>query len=172
MHLGKVCPRCNIVVHAKEFNRSMRLRKVGPQCNTIVHVKRSVCDYGHAFTLKKRKAPCTAVDEPVNAMKCRNVLLSEEELLVMKQRDKVPEPTQLNLRDFVCQQNVKEHGLSSPATISLLYLDAGAGHGSIDVINIFYLLMTPFFSHSNSTLHAVPFYIICSAVSPDSPSLY
>ena len=67
----------------------------------------------HAFTLKKRKAPCTAVGEPVNAMKCRNVLLSEEELLVMKQRDEVPEPTQSKLRDFVGQQTVKERGLLS-----------------------------------------------------------
>ena len=113
MRLGKVCPQCSTVVHAKEFNRSMCLRKVCPQCNTIVHVKRSVCDCGHAFTLKKRKAPCTADGEPVNAMKCRNALLSEEELLVMKQRDEVPEPTQSNLKDFVCQQTVKERGLPS-----------------------------------------------------------
>ena len=35
----KVCPQCNTVVHAMEFNRSMRLRKVCPQCNTVVHVK-------------------------------------------------------------------------------------------------------------------------------------
>ena len=111
--LGKVCPQCNTVVHAKEFNRSMRLRKVCPQCNTTVHVKRSVCDCGHAFTLKKRKAPYTAVGEPVNTMKCRNALLSEETLLVMKQRDEVSEPTQSNLRDFVCQQTVKERGLPS-----------------------------------------------------------
>ena len=67
----------------------MRLRKVCPQCNTVVHVKRSVCNCGHAFTSKKMKAPCSALGEPENAMKCRKVLLSEEELLVTKQRDKV-----------------------------------------------------------------------------------
>ena len=68
----------------------MRLRKVCPQCNTIVHMKRSVCDCGHAFaSLKKRKARCTAVWEPENAMKHRKALLSEEELLVTKERDKV-----------------------------------------------------------------------------------
>ena len=58
-----------------------------------MHVKRSVCDYGHAcshaFTSKKRKAQCTAVGEPDNAMKRRKALLSEEELLVTKERDKV-----------------------------------------------------------------------------------
>ena len=67
----------------------MRLRKLCPQCNTIVHVKRSVCDCGHAFASKKRKAQCTAVWEPENAMKHRKALLSEEELLVTKERDKV-----------------------------------------------------------------------------------
>ena len=72
-----------------ECNRSMRLRKVFPQCNTVVHVKRSVCDCGHAFASKKRKARCTAVEEPENAMKHRKAFLSEEELLVRKERDKV-----------------------------------------------------------------------------------
>ena len=67
----------------------MRLRKVCPQCNTVVHVKRSVCDCGHAFASIKRNARCTAVWEPENAMKRRKALLSEEELLVMKERDKV-----------------------------------------------------------------------------------
>ena len=54
-----------------------RLRKVCPQCNTVVHVKRSVYDCGHAFASKKRKARCTAVGEPDNAMKRRKALLSE-----------------------------------------------------------------------------------------------
>ena len=31
----------------------MRLRKVCPQCSTVVHVRRSVCECGHAFTLKQ-----------------------------------------------------------------------------------------------------------------------
>ena len=65
----------------------MRLRKVCPQCNTVVHVKRSVCDCGHPFASKKRKARCTAVGEPENAMKRRKAILSEEELLVTKERD-------------------------------------------------------------------------------------
>ena len=72
-----------------ECNRSMRLRKVCPQCNTVVHVKSgSVCDCGHAFASKKRKARCTAVGEPENAMKRRKALglLSEEELLVRKRQ--------------------------------------------------------------------------------------
>ena len=64
----------------------MRLRIVCPQCNTVVHVKRSVCDCYHAFASKAR---CTTVGEPENAMKHRKALLSEEELLVTKERDKV-----------------------------------------------------------------------------------
>ena len=59
----KVCPQCNIVVHAMEYDRSTRLRKVCPQCNTVVHVKRWVCDCDHAFASKKRKAWCIAVGE-------------------------------------------------------------------------------------------------------------
>ena len=72
-----------------ECNRSMCLRKVCGQCNTVVHVKRSVCDCGHAFASKKRKARCTAVGEPENAMKRRKALLPEEGLLVGKESDKV-----------------------------------------------------------------------------------
>ena len=37
----------------------MRLRKVCPQCSTVIHARRSVCEYGHAFTLK-REARITA----------------------------------------------------------------------------------------------------------------
>ena len=84
----KVCPQYNIVVHAMECNRSMRQRKICPQCNTVAHVKRSVCDCGHDFPLKKRKTRCTAVGEPENTIKRRKALLSEEELLVRKERDK------------------------------------------------------------------------------------
>ena len=85
----KVCPQCNTVVHAMECNRSMRQKKVCLQCNTVVHVKRSVYYCGHAFALKKRKAWCTAVGEPENAMERAKALLSEEELLVRKDRDKI-----------------------------------------------------------------------------------
>ena len=37
----------------------MRLRKVCPQCSTVIHARRSVCECGHAFTLK-REARITA----------------------------------------------------------------------------------------------------------------
>ena len=37
----------------------MRLRKVCPQCITVIHARRSVCECGHAFTLK-REARITA----------------------------------------------------------------------------------------------------------------
>ena len=63
--------------------------KVCPQCDTIVYVKRSVCDCCHAFASKKRKARCTTVGEPENAMEHRKALLTKEELLVTKERDKV-----------------------------------------------------------------------------------
>ena len=53
----------------------MCLRKVYPQCNTVVHVKRSVCDCGHAFALKKRKAWCSDDGKPVNAMNVTNFIL-------------------------------------------------------------------------------------------------
>ena len=66
----------------------MRLRKVCPQCNTVVHAKRSVCDCGHAFEEKESTVSATAVGKPENAMKRRKALLSEEELLVTKERDK------------------------------------------------------------------------------------
>ena len=65
----KVCPQCNTIVHAMEWNKSMHLRKVCPQCSTVVHVKRSVCDCGHAFASKDRKARCTAVGESENTIK-------------------------------------------------------------------------------------------------------
>ena len=37
----------------------VRLRKVCPQCSTVIHARRSVCECGHAFTLK-REARITA----------------------------------------------------------------------------------------------------------------
>ena len=70
------------------YIRSMRLRKVCLQCNTVVNVKRSVSDCGHAFASKKRKARCTAVGEPENAMKCCKASLSEEEVLRIKRETK------------------------------------------------------------------------------------
>ena len=53
-----------------------------------MHVKRSICDCGHAVVSNKRKAWCTAVGEPENAMKRRKGLQSEEELLVTKESAK------------------------------------------------------------------------------------
>ena len=75
-----------------------------PQCNTAVHMKRSVCDCGHAFASKKRKARCTAVGEPENAMKHIKALLSEEELLVRNERDKVRKVS--NRASEICEQTL------------------------------------------------------------------
>ena len=63
-----IYPQCNTIVHAMEFNMCIHLRKVCPQCNTVVHVKRSVCDCGHAFASKKRKAQCTVASFPGSHM--------------------------------------------------------------------------------------------------------
>ena len=82
----KVCPQCNIVVHAIQCNRSMHLRKIWPHCNTVVHVKKSVCDWP-CLCIEEKKPWCTAVGEPENAIKSRKALLSDEEL-VRKERDK------------------------------------------------------------------------------------
>ena len=54
----------------------MRLRKVCPQCSTVIHARRSVCECGHAFTLK-REARITA-SSPV---KCKRALESLEDTL-------------------------------------------------------------------------------------------
>ena len=95
----------------------MRLRKVCPQCNTVVHVKGSVCDCGHAFASKKMKARCTAVGESENAMKRRKALLSEEELLVTKQRDKVRSQVHMPLIQVreVLQPLILRRNLSTPS---------------------------------------------------------
>ena len=76
------------MVHVIECNKSMRLRKVCTQCKTAVHLKRSVCDCGHAFASKKRKARCTAVREPENAMKRGKALLSEKRVIISVKRDR------------------------------------------------------------------------------------
>ena len=46
-----------LIVGGKVWNMDrgtgMRLRKVCPQCSTVIHVRRSICECGHAFTLKR-----------------------------------------------------------------------------------------------------------------------
>ena len=53
----------DFIVGGKVWNRDrgtgMRLRKVCPQCSTVIHARRSVCECGHALTLK-REARITA----------------------------------------------------------------------------------------------------------------
>ena len=68
----------------------MHLRKVCSQCkSTIVQVKRSVCGVAMPSHQGKRKHGVLLLHgEPENTMKCRKALLSEEELLVTKERDK------------------------------------------------------------------------------------
>ena len=54
----------------------MRLRKVCPQCSTVIHARRSICECGHAFTLK-REARITAS----SPAKCKRALESLEDTL-------------------------------------------------------------------------------------------
>ena len=45
------------IVGAKVWNidrgTGVRLKKVCPQCSTVIHARRSICECGHAFTLKR-----------------------------------------------------------------------------------------------------------------------
>ena len=111
----------NTVVHAMEWNRSMHPRKLCPQCYAVLYVKRSVCDpvaTGHAFASKKRKAQCTAVGEPENAMKCRKALLSEEELLVRKETKSAKRVRELlkHVSRLCTDKNKTEHMASMRAS--------------------------------------------------------
>ena len=54
----------------------MRLIKVCPQCSTVIHTRRSICECGHAFTLK-REARNTAS----TPTKCKRALESLEDTL-------------------------------------------------------------------------------------------
>ena len=54
----------------------MRLRKVCRQCSTVIHARRSVCECGHAFTLKK-EARITAS----SPAKCKRALESLEDTM-------------------------------------------------------------------------------------------
>ena len=61
----------------------MRLRKVCPQCSTVIHMRRSVCECGDAFTLK-RKARITA-SSPV---KRKRALESLEDTLWRQEKNR------------------------------------------------------------------------------------
>ena len=54
----------------------MHLRKVRPQCDTILHARRSVCRCSHAFP-SKRKVQCIADKEKLQVLKCRRTLESD-----------------------------------------------------------------------------------------------
>ena len=62
----------------------MRLRKVCPQCSTVVHARRSVCECGHAFTLK-REARITAS----NPVKRKRALDFLEDTLSRQERTRM-----------------------------------------------------------------------------------
>ena len=70
------------------MERTMHLRKVCPQCNTILHARWSVCGCGHAFPLK-RKGQCIADKLKSQVMKRKRTLETELETLLRRQKDKV-----------------------------------------------------------------------------------
>ena len=70
------------------MERTMHLRKVCPQCNTILHARRSFCGCGHAFPLK-RKGQCIADKSKSQVMKRKRTLETELETLLRRQKDKV-----------------------------------------------------------------------------------
>ena len=131
----------------------MRLRKVCPQCNTVVHVKRSVCDCGHAFASKKRKARCTAVGEPENATKHRKSLLFEEELLVRKERDKVRKASKRASETREQTLHRQEQNRTHMATYHLACAEGSALQCCSLYNNFFYYpvdISTTVFSHSRA----------------------
>ena len=99
-----------------------------------------------------------------NRMRMASMRESEtfEQTVQRKEGDRMH---QSNLRGFICQQTIKEYCLPSflhRRQCHCCTVDAGAGHGSIHIY-ILYLLMTPFFSHSNSTptCSALSYYSYC-----------
>ena len=62
----------------------MRLRKVCPQCSTVMHARRSICECGHAFTLK-REARNTAS----SPAKCKRALESLEDTLRRQENNRI-----------------------------------------------------------------------------------
>ena len=62
----------------------MRLRKVCPQCSTVIHARRSICECGHAFTLK-REARNTAS----SPAKCKRALESLEDTLRRQENNRI-----------------------------------------------------------------------------------
>ena len=76
------------IVSGKVWNMDrgtgMRLRKVCPQCSTVIHARRSICECGHAFTLK-REASNTAS----SPAKCKRALESLENTLRRQENNRM-----------------------------------------------------------------------------------
>ena len=79
-----------------EPGTGMRLRMVCPQCSTVIHVRRSVCECGHAFTLK-RGALITAS----SPTKCKRALESLEDILRTQENNTT---RMANIRSFEMQE--------------------------------------------------------------------
>ena len=62
----------------------MRLRKVCPQCSTVIHARRSICECGHALTLK-REARNTAS----SPAKLKRALESLEDTLRRQENNRI-----------------------------------------------------------------------------------
>ena len=55
-------------------SKTMPLTKSCPECYAIVNVKKSVCDCGHCFVLKRKVSHDTARKSNRIAMKCKRAL--------------------------------------------------------------------------------------------------
>ena len=62
----------------------MRLRKVCPQCSTVIHARRSICECGHAFTLKRE-----ALNTASSPAKRKRALESLEDTLRRQENNRI-----------------------------------------------------------------------------------
>ena len=93
----------------------MRLRKVCPQCSTVIHARRSVCECGHAFTLK-REARITAS----SPAKRKRALESLEDTLRRQESNRT---RMASMRASETQEQVQEYNNVSKIMTQCLILN-------------------------------------------------
>ena len=60
--------------------------KTCPKCSAIVHIRKSACECGHCFSLK-RKAPSVTMKSKRMAMRCKRTLESASDTLLRQKKD-------------------------------------------------------------------------------------
>ena len=93
----------------------MRLRKVCPQCSTVIHARRSVCECGYAFTLK-REARITAS----SPAKRKRALESLEDTLRRQESNRT---RMASMRASETQEQVQEYNNVSKIMTQCLILN-------------------------------------------------